>query len=462
MKLLFGNKYKKIHFTGINGIGMSGVAELLAFEGIQITGSDRTITSNLDRLKKLGAAIWEGHDSANITDQDLLVYTPAVSNENPELIRARELGIKTVKRSEVLSEFTRCAFSVCVSGTHGKTSTSSMITKILIDCGLDPTALIGGNIPFLQGSNARKGADQYTVVEADEYDRTFLRLFPSSAVVTNIEAEHLDIYKDYEDVKQTFIEFLKKIPFYGFIVACADDKGVREILPSLNSKVITYGLGQGRDFAASDIINEGFGCSYSLKIRGENVGLVKLLVPGEHNIQNSLAAIATACELGIPVSDAVNSISDFTSAGRRLEIKYSGNISVIDDYAHHPTEVKASLNALRGVINGRLILVFQPHLYSRTAQFYREFSEALQSADLVFLLGVYPAREEPIPGINSELIADSMKKSGYKQVVVVEDKDMLPFELQRIAHDGDTFVTMGAGDIYKIGEKLIELIRDNG
>lgn len=452
-------KIQKIHFVGIGGIGMSGIAELLYHQGFKISGSDKTGTSITNRLKSIGIECFEGHSEKNITDPDLVVYTAAIPEDNPELKEARRRDILCVRRSEMLAECMRLQQGICIAGTHGKTSTSSMIGLMLLNGGMDPSLLIGGTLKELDGSNARFGKGEFIVAEADEYDRTFLKLNPVIGVITNIEAEHLDIYKDIDDIKAAFIEFANKVPFFGFVVICSDDDNVNQILPELKRRVVKYGIYSAADIKAEKINFNKFSSSYDLIVKGAFLANIELNVPGIHNVRNSLAAIAVGLELGVNINKISDSLKMFRGADRRFEVKYDDKIMVIDDYAHHPTEVEATIKALKGGWKRRLVTVFQPHLYSRTQEFHREFGRVFQATDVLVCLEIYPSREEPIEGVTSELITDSAKKYGHKEVFYLKDKTKITDFLMNLKRESDIIIFMGAGDIINYSELFVSELK---
>lgn len=449
---------RKIHFVGIGGIGMSGIAEILWSQGFIISGSDRSLTGVTKRLSDLGIKIYEGHSPENIQDIDVLVYSSAVSVDNPEVKAAIEKKIPIIKRSEMLAETMRMKYGIGIAGTHGKTTTTSMVGLVLTAGGIDPTIIVGGKLSGLGGTNARLGNGEFIVVEADEFDRTFLKLTPTIAALTTLESEHLDTYKDLNDIKGAFIEFANKVPFYGFVVLCLDEPALQDIIPQINKKIFTYGLTTQADIRAVDIEHSEFNSTFKVKYFGEDIGKITLQVPGIHNVKNSLVAVCVAKELGIDFQVIKKALESFTGVYRRFEIKYNKEILVIDDYAHHPTETSATLAAIREGWSRRLVAVFQPHLYSRTRDFYQEFGRSFLNSDVFICTDVYPAREEAIEGISGQMIADVAKKIGHKNVIYVEDKHDLPIVLAQIKKEGDIIVTMGAGDIWKYGEKFVETL----
>jgi len=450
---------KKIHFVGIGGIGMSGMAEILLNQGFIISGSDRALTEITYRLESLGMKIYEGHRTENVEEIDVLVYSSAVTEDNPEVAEARRRKIPVIKRAEMLAECMRMKYGIGIAGTHGKTTTTSMTGIVLTEGGIDPTIIVGGKLSGLGGTNARLGNGEYIVVEADEFDRTFLRLTPTIAAITTLEKEHLDTYKDLEDIKAAFIEFANKVPFYGFVVLCLDEPALQEIIPQINKKVYTYGLTAQADLRAVNIVHSANKSEFTVKFLGNDLGRIELKIPGVHNVKNSLVAVCIALELGIPFETIKRALEKFTGVYRRFEVKYDGEIMVVDDYAHHPTETSATLSGVRSGWDRRLVAVFQPHLYSRTRDFYVEFGRSFLNSDVFICTDVYPAREEPIEGVTGELIADAARKFGHKNVIYLQDKKTVPTLLKEITLSGDIVVTMGAGDIWKFGESFINLIK---
>src|SRR5664279_66573 len=441
------NTIKNIHFVGIGGIGMSGIAEILLSQGFKVTGSDLAKSEVTERLESLGVVIYEGHSAENLKEVDVLVYSSAVNLENPEVKEAISRKIPVIKRSEMLAECMRMKYGIGIAGTHGKTTTTSMVGLTLTEGKIDPTIIVGGKLSGLGGTNARLGQGEFIVVEADEFDRTFLKLTPTIAALTTLEKEHLDTYKDLDDIKTAFIEFANKVPFYGFVVLCLDEPALQDIIPFINKKILTYGLTTQADIKATDIAQHAFTSSYTVKYKGQELGRINLKIPGIHNIKNSLVAVCIATELGIKFNIIKKALESFSGVYRRFETKYDEDILVIDDYAHHPTETSATLAAVRAGWDRRLVAVFQPHLFSRTKDFYQEFGRSFLNSDLFICTDVYPAREEPIEGVSGKLIADIAKKFGHKNVVYLEDKNEVPDFLMSIKQKGDIIITMGAGDI---------------
>ena len=453
---------RKIHFVGIGGIGMSGIAEILLDQGFSVSGSDRALSEVTDRLQKLGATITEGHRAGNLAaDVDALVYSSAVSPDNPELIEALKRKIPVIRRAEMLAEVMRLKYGIGIAGTHGKTTTTSMTSLVLMEGDLDPTVIVGGKLSGLGGTNARLGRGDFIVVEADEFDRSFLSITPTIAVLTTLETDHLDCYRDLEDIKGAFVQFASKVPFYGFVVLCLDEPALLDIMPQLSrKKIITYGLNPQADVQAVDIRHKDNTSTFTLIRADEELGRITLQVPGKHNVQNALGAISVGLELGVPVDKIKRGIEKFAGVYRRWELKgEAGGISVYDDYAHHPTECKATLAGVKAGWRRRVVCVFQPHLYSRTRDFYEEFGKAFLLADVLVVTDVYPAREEPIQGITGALIVDAAKQFGHKDTHYVPDKTGLPEFLGGIVRPGDIVITMGAGDIWKYGEQFLEQLR---
>ena len=453
---------KKIHFVGIGGIGMSGIAEILIDQGFRVSGSDRSLSEVTEHLQSLGATIYEGHRAENLAaDVDTLVYSSAVASENPELAEAERRKIPIVRRAEMLAEVMRLKYGIGIAGTHGKTTTTSMVSLVLLEGGFDPTVIVGGKLSGLGGTNARLGKGDFIVVEADEFDRSFLSITPTIAVLTTLETDHLDCYRDLEDIKGAFIQFANKVPFYGFIVLCLDEPALQDIMPQISKKkLLTYGLTPQADIQAIEIHHKENTSAFTVTRGFDDLGQITLQIPGKHNIQNALAAIAVGLQLGVPFSKVKAGIEKFTGVYRRWEKKGEVNgIAVYDDYAHHPTECRATLSGVKSGWRRRVVCVFQPHLYSRTRDFYEEFGKAFLLADVLVLTDVYPAREEPIQGITGELIANAAKQFGHKDVHYIQDKKQLPEYLKKNTRPGDIVITMGAGDIWKFGEEFLKQLR---
>lgn len=457
---------KKIHFVGIGGIGMSGIAEILVNQGFAISGSDMNKSENTTYLENLGVKVYYGHNESNVKDAEVVVYSSAVKiNENPETTYAKENNIPLIRRAEMLSEVARLNYCLAVAGTHGKTTTTSMVSLALINAELDPTVIVGGRLRDFGGTNARLGKGNWTIVEADEYDRSFLQLSPTVAIINNIEPEHLDIYSDFDDIKSTFIEFANKVPFYGFIALGLDDIGVREIKGLLNKKVRTFGLSKHSDVRAVNINYEKYNTTCDIIIDENKIGKLELNVPGEHNLKNALATITVATGLGVEFEVVAKSLKEFKGVYRRFELKGETNINkndsiikaiVFDDYAHHPSEVKATLQAAKNGWNNRIVGVFQPHTYSRTKDLFKEFAQSFDDADIIIITDVYAARETPIEGITGKIIADATQKYGHKNVIYVPKFEEIESNILNIIKDGDFIITMGAGNIWKVADNLVK------
>lgn len=451
---------RKIHFVGIGGIGMSGIAEILLNKGFEVSGSDLNLTEVTNRLAELGAKIYEGHSPENVKDADVLVYSSAVVPDNPEVRAAADRNIPIIKRAEMLAETMRMQYGIGIAGTHGKTTTTSMVGLTLTEGGIDPTIIVGGKLSGLGGTNARLGNGEFIVVEADEFDRTFLKLTPTIAAITTLEREHLDTYKDLDDIKTAFIEFANKVPFYGFVVICLDEPALQDIIPFINKTIFTYGTTAQADVRAIDIEYEGFSSRYTVIYKGKELGRIKLNIPGEHYVKNSLVAVTVGMELGIDFNIIKKALEKFTGVYRRFETKYKNDILVLDDYAHHPTETSATLAGIRAAWDRRLVVVFQPHLFSRTKDFFQDFGKSFLNSDVFICTDIYPAREKSIEGVTGEMIANITKKYGHKNVHYIPDKNDIPKKLMELKKKDDIIITMGAGDIWKYGEKFVELLKE--
>ncbi|MFC2134525.1 UDP-N-acetylmuramate--L-alanine ligase [Bacteroidota bacterium] len=453
------NTIKRVHFVGIGGIGMSGLAEILLNQNFEISGSDMALSEITDSLSKKGIKIYEGHSVDNLKDVDVLVYSSAVKLDNPEVKVALERKIPVIKRSELLAECMRMKYGIGIAGTHGKTTTTSMVGLVLTEGKIDPTIIVGGKLSGLGGTNARLGNGEHIVVEADEFDRTFLKLTPSIAAITTLESEHLDTYKDLDDLKGAFIEFANKVPFFGFVVLCLDEPALQDIIPQINKKIFTYGLTSQADIRAVDIAHEENRSSYTVVYHGEELGRITLNIPGTHNINNSLVAVCIAKQLGIEFKVIKKALEAFSGVYRRFEVKYDNDVMVVDDYAHHPTEIDVTLAGIRDGWKRRLIAVFQPHLYSRTKDFSAEFGRSFLNSDLFICTDVYPAREKSIEGVTGKLITETAKGFGHKNVIYEADKTKLPELLKGIYKKDDIIIMMGAGDIWKYCDKFVDLIK---
>jgi len=380
--------------------------------------------------------------------------------DNAEVRAAADRNIPIIKRAEMLAETMRMQYGIGIAGTHGKTTTTSMVGLTLTEGGIDPTIIVGGKLSGLGGTNARLGNGEFIVVEADEFDRTFLKLTPTIAAITTLEREHLDTYKDLDDIKTAFIEFANKVPFYGFVVICLDEPALQDIIPFINKTIFTYGTTAQADVRAIDIEYEGFSSHYTAIYKGKELGKIKLNIPGVHYVKNSLVAVTIGMELGIDFNIIKKALEKFTGVYRRFETKYKNDILVLDDYAHHPTETSATLAGIRAAWDRRLVVVFQPHLFSRTKDFYQDFGRSFLNSDVFICTDIYPAREKPIEGITGEMISNITKKYGHKNVLYVPDKQDVPKKLMELKKKNDIIITMGAGDIWKYGEKFVELLKE--
>ncbi|MEP6994052.1 MAG: UDP-N-acetylmuramate--L-alanine ligase [Acidobacteriota bacterium] len=451
-------RLRRLHFVGAGGMGMSGLAEiLLQATPLEISGCDQARSDNTERLEKLGAKISAGHDPAHLESTDLLVISSAVGESNPEVAAARARGIPVIRRAEMLGEIMRLKQGIAVAGTHGKTTTTSLTGMVLTEAGFDPTIVVGGQVHIL-GTNARLGRGDYLVAEADEYDRSFLALTPVVAVITNVEADHLDTYQDLPDILDAFATFANRVPFFGSVVLCVDDPGARSLLPRIQKRVVTYGTSEEAQLSAARIRLEQGATIFEVADAEQGVlGEVRLRLPGRHNVLNALAAIAVGRELLIPFASIARALEAFTGVVRRFETKGDrGGVLVVDDYAHHPTEIAATLAAARQVYpDRRLVALFQPHLFSRTRDFAQDFGRALAAADAAVVMDVYPSREKPMPGVTGELVAEAARRAGGRMISYVADKAVVVECLERVLCPGDLLVTMGAGDVVKFGEEYL-------
>jgi UDP-N-acetylmuramate--alanine ligase len=437
---------------------MSGIAEILLLATpLEITGCDAARSENTARLEKLGARIAIGHDPAHAQSADLLVISSAIGEANAEVAAARERGIPVIRRAEMLGEIMRLKQGIAVAGTHGKTTTTSLTGLVLTEAGFDPTIVVGGRVHIL-GTNARLGKGEYLVAEADEYDRSFLELTPVVAVITNVEADHLDTYKDLDDIVEAFTTFANRVPFFGSVVLCSDDAGARSLIPRIHRRTITYGECADAQLCARRVRLDSTGTLFEVwETAAGRLGEVRLRLPGRHNVANALAAVAVGRELLIPFETIARALGSFTGVVRRFERKGErGGVLVVDDYAHHPTEIRATLSAARQVYpQRRLVALFQPHLYSRTRDFAGEFGEALRGADVNVVLDVYPSREAPLPGVTGEMVADAARRAGHTQVVYTPEKAGVVDCLEHTLKPGDVLLTLGAGDVVRFGEEYL-------
>ena len=449
-------RIQQIHFVGIGGAGMSGIAEVLLTIGYKVTGSDLQESETVKRIRSLGGIVFIGHAASNVGTAQVVVISSAVSPTNPEVVAAKAKLVPVIPRAEMLAELMRLKYGVAIAGAHGKTTTTSLVAHVLAEGGLDPTIVIGGKVNAL-GSHARLGRGELLVAEADESDGSFLKLSPTIVAVTNMDREHLDHYGTMERLHQAFVEFINKIPFYGLAVLCIDDPQLVAMLPSLTKRFQTYGLAQGAELQGADIDLHERTAQFSARLKGENLGRFRVAMPGVHNVRNALAAIAVGLELGVPVAQIALALESFTGVERRYQIVgEKGGITMIDDYGHHPTEIKATLAAAKGGSKRRLVVVFQPHRYTRTQDLVDEFAVAFHQADLLFLTEIYAAGESPIPGVTGERLAQTIQGSGGPPLTYVPNKEELVEKVLPHLRSGDLVLTMGAGDIWKTGKALLE------
>jgi UDP-N-acetylmuramate--alanine ligase len=453
-------KPSRIHFVGIGGIGMSGIAEVLLNLGHRVSGSDLKESETTRRLAGLGAVIHLGHAGGNIGGAEVVVISSAVAPDNPEVLAARAQFIPVIPRAEMLAELMRLKSSVAVAGSHGKTTTTSMVATVLDEAGLDPTMVIGGKLDII-GSNARLGQGDLLVAEADESDGSFLYLNPTYAVVTNIDLEHLDYYRDLDHLKETFLAFINRVPFYGAAVICLADPNVQALIPDIRKRYRTYGLSVQADVYATDVLTLAWGSRYQLVVRGEKKGPVEIRMPGRHNVLNSLAAVGVALELEIPLEAVTRGLLRVGGIHRRFQKKGEARgIDVLDDYGHHPTEIRATLAALRECYpDRRLVVLFQPHRYSRTQALAHEFATAFNQADQLVITEIYAASEKPIPGVSGEGLTETVRRHGHHRALFEPDVTLLHERVMEWLQPGDVVLTLGAGNITKVGERLLEALR---
>jgi UDP-N-acetylmuramate--alanine ligase len=450
------SKKRHVHFVGIGGIGMSGIAEVLLTLGFPVSGSDLADSDSTERLRRLGAAIALGHHADRVgPNVDVVVISSAVKFSNPEVVRARELKIPVIPRAEMLAELMRMKYGVAVAGTHGKTTTTSMLGHVLAEAALDPTLVIGGKVKGL-GSNARLGQGKFLVAEADESDGSFLVLTPTLAIVTNIDPEHLDHYGSIERVHEAYLQFINRVPFYGLAVLCLDSVAVRALVPRVRKRFVTYGLAGDADLQAVHTRVGAQGTRFDVLERGRWIGEIQLRMPGRHNAQNALAVIAAACELGVPFEPIARALGSFEGIHRRFELKGEvGGVTVIDDYGHHPEEVKATLRAAREGYGRRLVAVFQPHRYTRTRDLFDDFLGAFDDADLLILTDIYAAGEDRIEGVSGEALYDALRRRGHADVRFIPSRSDVAAALVPVLRGGDMVVTLGAGDVHRVADELL-------
>ena len=448
-----------IHFVGIGGSGMSGIAEVLINLGYKVSGSDLKQTEVTQRLASLGGKIFIGHKPEQVGNAHVVVTSSAVLPDNPEVVQAKKLKIPVIPRAEMLAELMRLKYAVTIAGTHGKTVTTSLVSMVLAEGGLDPTVVIGGRLKNI-GSSAKLGKGEFIVAEADESDGSFLKLTPTIALLTNIDDDHLDYYKTLDNIKSTFVQFVNKVPFYGSIILCGEDENIKSIIPRITRKYYTYGRGKNYDFYAENIVYEEMHTEFDLCFSGKNLGRLKLHFPGAHNVLNSLGAAAVGIELGVGFEKIRKAFLDFTGVSRRLEVKArKKDIVFIDDYGHHPTEIRVTLETIKSIWpERRLLVIFQPHRYTRTRDLAKKFGPSFNSVSRIWLTDIYSAGEKPIPGISSSLILESFPAEKRETVTLISDREAIIKEVVKSLRPQDVLVTLGAGDVYKIGEEILNKI----
>ena len=449
-------RYQQIHFVGIGGSGMSGIAEILLNLGYRVTGSDQRRNEAIERLEGLGAKVFVGHEPSHVYGAHVVVYSSAVSRDNIEVQVARQRAIPVIPRAEMLAELMRLKYGIAVAGTHGKTTTTSMIGAVLAEGRLDPTIVVGGRITSL-GSNARLGQGEYLVAEADESDGSFLKLAPTIAVVTTVDAEHLDHYETLDAIREAFVAFVNKVPFYGAAVLCLDQPNIQLLLPRIAKRVITYGLESGADLVARRLHLSGLTSRFEVFQRGTALGECTLQVPGRHNVLNALAAIAVAIDLEIPFLTIQKALAGFAGVQRRFQvIGQADNVTVVDDYGHHPAEIRATLAAAKAGFDRRVVVIFQPHRYTRTLHLYQEFLTAFNQADVLVVLDIYAAGETPIEGVTASDLADAIRAHGHRDVTYLgRDRARVIDHVIDISRPGDLVITLGAGDVGHLGPELL-------
>jgi len=454
--------YKKnqhIHFVGIGGIGMSGIAELLLNLGYRVSGSDLKLSDITQRLSSLGASVYLGHEKKNLKDADVVVISSAVRSDNPEVQQARDRNIPVIPRAEMLGELMRLKYGIAIAGAHGKTTTTSLIAAVLFYGRFDPTVVIGGKL-MKTNTNAFLGAGDFLVAEADESDGSFLTLPPTIAVVTNIDREHLDYYSDIDQIKSCFLQFLNKVPFYGLCLICLDDEHLQSIIPHMEKRSMTYGRASQADLQARDIAFDGFSTTFTAYLRERKLGRITLRLTGSHNVLNALAAIGVGLELDIPFATIRKALREFRGIQRRFQLLgQRRDITVIDDYAHHPTEIKMTLKAARQLGARRVVVLFQPHRYSRTQHLFNEFMTAFYDADVLILSGIYAAGEQPIAGVTSERLYEGLREYGHKHVLHGRDLQQAEKLVLATLEPGDVFFTLGAGDVCTVGPRIMKVLQ---
>jgi UDP-N-acetylmuramate--alanine ligase len=454
-------KPQHVHFVGIGGIGMSAIAEVLLTLGYQISGSDVRASATTDRLSNMGATVMIGHCAENIDSAKAVVVTSALDPSNPEVAEARRRQIPVIPRGELLAELMRLKFGIAIAGSHGKTTTTSMVAGVLNHAGMDPTVVVGGKVAAMQGSNARVGKSPLLVVESDESDGSFLKLAPIIAVVTNIDREHLDHYASIDEIRAAFTDFLNKVPFYGAAVICMEDENVQQIFPSIKRRTISYGRSAQMDLEIQDVALSASGSTFAVKRSGEDLGSFALNVPGIHNVLNATAALGVCLELEIPVDQIRSGLEAFSGVDRRFSIRgVEHGVTVIDDYGHHPTEIRATLAAARLAQHGEVYVLFQPHRYSRTKHLMDEFGTAFHQADHLYLLDIYAASEPPIEGVSAEALLERVRSYGHRSAEYAPSIDEGVNSIAAAAGPGDTVIVLGAGNVSQAAEKILERLKE--
>jgi UDP-N-acetylmuramate--alanine ligase len=452
-------RVKDVHFVGIGGVGMSGIAEILLALGFRVSGSDLRSSATTDRLRDLGGRIWIGHHRDHLEKADVVVFSSAVSEDNPELRAALDRRIPVIPRAEMLAELMRMQTSIAVAGMHGKTTTTSMIASILSAAGLDPTVVIGGKLDTL-GGGARLGQGDLLVAEADESDRSFLKLYPTIALITNMDLEHLDCYSSMEEIRATFLEFINRIPFYGYAVVCLDDPQVQKIIPQIKKRFITYGMSSQAMIRGHKAHFDGDVSIFTVYRENQILGEVRLPMPGMHNVVDALAAMAVADVFDVPFDSAREALNSFPGVQRRFTLRgKAAGVTVIDDYGHHPAEIRAVLQAARQIASRRIAVLFQPHRYTRTKALFESFLTCFHDADLLYIMDIYPASEPPIEGVSGRALSDGIRSRGHKTVRFLEDREGIPGEVAGDLEPGDMLITLGAGDVTRMGPEILNELR---
>ena len=456
-------KYQQIHFVGIGGAGMSGIALVLLNMGYRVTGSDLRRTDTVERLERAGAKVFAGHDPAHIEGAHVVVYSSAVAKDNPEVQAARARQIPAIPRAEMLAELMRLKYGIAVAGTHGKTTTTSMLATLLGAAGFDPTVVVGGRIQGL-GSNARLGQGEFIVAEADESDGSFLKLSPTIAVVTTVDGEHLDYYENLEAIRETFLAFVNKVPFYGAAVLCLDEPNIQLLIPRVTTRLVTYGLETNADLTARHVALSGMTSRFEVVHRGQVLGEMRIGVPGRHNVLNALATVAVGLDLEIPFSVIQAALAKFSGVQRRFQIKGEVHgVLVVDDYGHHPAEIRATLAAAKAGFDRRVITVFQPHRYTRTLHLRQEFLTSFYQADVLLVMDIYPAGEAPIEGVHARDLAQGIAAHGHREVIYLDnDRQRIIDVLCEIVRPGDLVLTLGAGDVGSLSDRLLTQLSARG